>query len=1458
MSPVALRETSDGVTGEGVVASSFLFPESEQYKVSAGRREDEGRRGTSVSDEVGKEEEAFHETAENEVSCLLKTGELEKERQSEVSLITREEGSSEANPTRKDVGSRLPPGHGGSLVYERGKKETEKPSEDIPSQKEDGDVSVGGSAFQTGNDTFEGEGDANREDAECMSKRQRRRERRRRAAQAVAESMREEKALQGEDVGAYDCFIDGVVADQEETRAKGFPTSSGQQTRRALSANFSIVRVEQILEGEEEEEEERESSADELMRGMAQRNKKDETKGRAMVGEARAGDKVQAEKDGRTGAHEEVVSFLEDNKEARTTGHQEPSRPSTYRVPPPSSSPEKRVLLKDVSASTPRKGQEHPEGEQHSSPREATGRERKEEGGREEDVTKQEQEGGKDGEEAKGSRHVVRQSPAVSWDGFRQCPVGAKRRQSQTEVHGEELRGGEDEEEAAGDVQTGSGRARGERASSTQGGNGVPNQRPHGKEQILHGRRVSRRSMKIVDISLKQKLTEDEVYAAVSPLQFLLRRGMSLLELTLYWESREREKRLTGGRKKREEEGDDFRVRGSRRRSTAPRSCGEGQEATFGRSGSSSEERENFGEQVKEEEQEGGVFPPPSQWEAGGKSLEDVRQEDDRAVVKDEASFEFSPRGLESEQADRVAILRKIPAAPKKKQGAPLQPNSRHDEALLRVSSSSPLSRVSAAVLPLVKETRQHLLRLGLPKFFDLHLPLVASVLLCLRYHSRDRSRGGHARPTRDKSKTSQEVKAEKCLSTEQDRGGEQGAVRKKTETDLESCEGTNGRIDDATRVGQILQHLLEVSADALKETPADRVLLAQKLVECQRAREEDEAVEKEVVEDKAEKTEVEGMGLEKTSEAFSAEADEEEEEERRISPSTRGIHTPLSTGAMFEAEVLRPSLLSSAAVALSSARRLALRLHVALELATALTERLDVFNKEEGRGCSAMKNSGGKREGEREDRSGEAGVGNDGGRAERVSDGRLEEKKPSEHFKLRREGVCTSSRPDEEKVDVERKRQYEAEEGGRKDDRPLQKEKSRDFFSVDGCSYSSVPVDPPPFPALSLEARLPCENADVGSCCVEVVAVEKLNGENAQISFSSTLRKWCVCSKNVCLLLVSSLNGRASKRGKRRGNSRLVGLSRRSRSLSAPIDTSSCHGGEAEQKRSGPSWGYDPEEVSTLASTEEEVKNVEEAKPRMRQGEGRSSEEAKRKASGGRRKEGRGGHEEEGRDEDRVPEEAHGGMKNTSAEEEEEDGGRGGESEETVDDLRAKKKELRYQHALKVARAWRRLLKNLSEMQVGSRSRALQKEGRHCHGRFLARRAELFVTPASVSPDPPIRVYLRPCQSGYACPYTRVYAFTCFVLLFRVRSPRMLPPFSASSFSLSRACSSWDPLSPCFGWQSLHISLILFPERYLGSQSRDLEFDLRNDRTKSSYMHISVLLPLYVCGVYGSLRASA
>ncbi|PHJ21040.1 hypothetical protein CSUI_005134 [Cystoisospora suis] len=1281
-----------------------------------------------------------------------KTDLLERERQVEMSRPDALSLSTVGTTRGEEADQRLlSAGHSHIAVFCDERKKREKFSRGLTSEKDVTSVettkeNIVAAGRLDSSSVGEGADNARKPGEVAMSKRQRRKERRRQAAQAIAESLTGEKGLQDE--VAYECFREAMDDNQEEGTGKGGYTRSLGQMQRPPPVSFSLIRVEQPLE----EEGQGPFSGDERL-------PKREILDRA---------------EGQEGENERKALFIEE-------GEDEIEKTEKNTVSQPHETADASTIQTEEAG----------EGREDFKCREVTEEKKKE----------------KEGEEG---RHSVVDPVDVGENGSYACSLGREMRPMKIEEmtmkkkEQKEKKEGENREREKGVCME-------EKAEGLNHSESCQSQ----EEPFCHQHRqpkVQKRNTKIVDISLKQKLTEDDIYSAISPLQFLLRRGMSLLELTLYYDPRTKDERPNDARRKtgKEEDNEDS-MRGRRGRGRTSSRSVEGSEETSCRNNFLAS-RDDFNDTFRVKEEEGAIRR--LQDRGGGDERQPVKdlEHADRldVLAEDHATLQSSSLCKVKMQEDGVAVVPgtrcmecSFLSPPRYHEGSPLEVSCTSSSALssdVQQSLSTPVYHAATEILPLVKETRQHLLRMGLPKFFDLHLPLLASVLLCLHSHTKrtlskeeggtreffsarffpsrphlhhvahlrekdmsvsmkscnkiDEGQGDDVAPGEKKesnmvfnhekkNEDSQQLK-EKKKKTKKDRGeGEQETIKKvKDEEDVQrsSYEGKNGSRNEVVfSAEESVENILKVSAEAIKETPADRGFLARKLTECQRAiAEEAETVKKDVRDDNEERRKADTLVHEKELRLDKSAKIMEEEARRSLYTREEDILS-LTRAAVFQAEVLRPIVLSSSAVSLSSSRRLALRLHVALELVTALHQCMNLSTRyaEGGTDIPAMKmtreNTTTKPEmeshnhskgGERKKWLVEESVENEGGTVpavEQVLEERKKENNLSENTMLRQtddHAIRRTQRHEtdkDEEVDKEENRQiaYEPESNlswvDHNSPSVIEKEKDEiqvsdsSSFSPPTCSLSSLShVNVSSFPilpsSLPFQASPSSENVR-GDCgaCIEVVAVEKLNGENAQISFSSTLGKWCVCSKNVCLVLSSTSNGKNCRRRGKSGNACMDKFSifqSPSGRLTASAGDSSfpCSKARTGEKKSSES---DLEENSTLASADEERK-IKRDKSSLRESEAESSDEARRRRKG----EGRAGNKERG--EEIKTRERQGKTKemNDKKEEEVQD-----DSEQTDDDddddLRGKKKEARYQHALKVARAWRRLIRNLSETQV-------------------------------------------------------------------------------------------------------------------------------------------------------------
>ncbi|CBZ51744.1 conserved hypothetical protein [Neospora caninum Liverpool] len=383
------------------------------------------------------------------------------------------------------------------------------------------------------------------------------------------------------------------------------------------------------------------------------------------------------------------------------------------------------------------------------------------------------------------------------------------------------------------------------------------------------------------------------------------------------------------------------------------------------------------------------------------------------------------------------------------------------------VSSSSFVSSAGSTR----KETEQHLVRMGLPKFFDFHLPLFSAFLLCMHRHQSSRLRprarlaspapssairGSREAPEKDKLGPVERWQADPtaknaCLRQTLPGSGDDppngsieasgcaaqflGALRRHGD---EVC-GTDpeGRLTESLRR----------AAGAVSMTPTAAVSLVLQLKQGQ-------------LEDEAESAKL--RREERCEEHCAGERSCSGTDFPPASAPGRNGDRPsrLQLPSAVRAETLQSAVLSASQTAVLSTRQLASRVHAAFALAAELRNIYD---------------SKGRRpeEGERGQNEGAEGETRGGGPRR---SGTVEGPTLVDSTCVTRDCHSSGSRTGSSSA--------------------AQTNASSSCSSVSSRSFS-------PF-------------------AVEVFALEKVNGENAQISFSAALDAWCVCSKNVSLLVPS------------------------------------------------------------------------------------------------------------------------------------------------------------------------------------------------------------------------------------------------------------------------------------------------------------------------------------------------
>nr|PUA87874.1 hypothetical protein TGBR9_283550 [Toxoplasma gondii TgCATBr9] len=581
----------------------------------------------------------------------------------------------------------------------------------------------------------------------------------------------------------------------------------------------------------------------------------------------------------------------------------------------------------------------------------------------------------------------------------------------------------------------------------------------------------SQGSAKLVDVSLKQRLKEEEIYAAVPPLQLLLRRGLSLLEIVKYTprecrvpqrgpsqegseRSERREEEICGQQGHRcSDESDHGHPKDKRPRLDVEQHVDAGDGSRAENIGKRRKRRQ--GKEVEETGSDGVTW---------GLDLDDELGKTEQAKESERTSHAAATPGASlSQECDSSAPGRNSASPQCPADGAPVSSFA---------SVSPSLSSLSVSCVPSTrKKTEQHLVRMGLPKFFDFHLPLFSAFLLCMHRHKSSLPLQLHrvSPALRSQPETrGQEEKAEQGGSSVTTRvsvfqDSSENAEDKLTRNgegsdsfeDLEGDVLSRDEVRSCHRKERIfleseekrLHASLRRAVEAIAMTPADTFSLVQHLRQGQ-------------VENKEEGVEKFRRGDRCTGPCCARDGSS--------SPLCTQVPSPLSVNPnggrpsrlqlppTLRAETLQPALLTAAHNAVLSTRQLASRVHAAFALAEEMRFLEDSRHTDEGQGRDKQEIPIDLRASEGRPRGGNAAV-----KCTSLASASVVN-----------EGPCSSS--------------------------------SLSTSSLETCS-SSHSVSP--------------RSSPFG---VEVFALEKVNGENAQISFSVALDAWCICSKNVSLLVPS------------------------------------------------------------------------------------------------------------------------------------------------------------------------------------------------------------------------------------------------------------------------------------------------------------------------------------------------
>ncbi|KEP61351.1 UNVERIFIED_CONTAM: hypothetical protein HHA_283550 [Hammondia hammondi] len=784
----------------------------------------------------------------------------------------------------------------------------------------------------------------------------------------------------------------------------------------------------------------------------------------------------------------------------------------------------------------------------------------------------------------------------------------------------------------------------------------------------------SRGSAKLVDVSLKQRLKEEEIYAALPPLQLLLRRGLSLLEIVNYTprecrvpqrgpsqegseRSERREEEICGqqGHRCRNESGH------GHRKDKRPRldveqhvDAGDGSRA------------ENSGER-KKRRQGKDVEETGSDEVTWGSGLDDELGKKELAKESEGTSHAAAtPEGSLSQECASSASGRNS--------ASPTCPADWAPVSSFASVSPSPSSLSASCVPSTRKRTEQHLVRMGLPKFFDFHLPLFSAFLLCMHRHIRSLPLQPHRVYPALRSQTETHGQGEKAgqgdstvttpvsvLEDLSENGEDQLTRNGEGSESFEDLEGNVLSRDEVRRCHRKERIFLESeekrlhaslrrAAEAIAMTPADTFSLVQHLRQGQ-------------VENREEGVEKFRRGERCTGPCCARDGSS--------SPLCTQVPSPLSLNPnggrpsrlqlppTLRAETLQPALLTAAHTAVLSTRQLASRVHAAFALAEEMRFLEDSRHTDEGQGRDEQEIPIALRASKGRTRGGNAAV----------------KSTSLASASLVNEGPWSSS--------------------------------SFSASSLETCS-SSRSVSPRSLPF-----------------GVEVFALEKVNGENAQISFSAALDAWCICSKNVSLLVPSE----------------------------AFSEETELKEGHRETKHpSREDWPTGKRKADAV-------------------GEGRGAEHNRRMNN--------------------EDNEARGIFSSHSVGETKRDDAR-------AEDHILDRKELRYQHAVKVARAWKRLLSGRSEHQVESLKRFLSnhtivgefvgcKKKQHFLPYWEPPYAKLFLSPGSSSSSstssfPYLIFYAAVPHDGFQVCLPPHAALTLLREKYQLPTARIFSSFSATS----------------------------------------------------------------------------
>ncbi|PFH33386.1 hypothetical protein BESB_076030 [Besnoitia besnoiti] len=778
-------------------------------------------------------------------------------------------------------------------------------------------------------------------------------------------------------------------------------------------------------------------------------------------------------------------------------------------------------------------------------------------------------------------------------------------------------------------------------------------------------------TVRLVDISLKQRLKEEEIYAAQPPLQLLLRRGFSLLEVVQYTarvsgrcervpQSRSQELACSSeatraplhtdaetvaedGAEGADALGDACEEKKKQRRETGVEKNDENPERHKEKRGGAADRkrrRASDGECVRGSEE--------CQRHVTEATAEEEDVDDERSSGRAEAGEKEVPTPALADGTLRPAACASFAQPSPDISGAACDspPASAFPGCPRPPSPSSclPSSLSSACVPSMRKETDQLLVRMGLPKFFDLHLPLLSAFLICM-HRQQSRGRVSSSAACEEAKQEAERVCPRVQVATQETErhpSGKPHDTKKELMGEMSRVARVDSRWHGVDRVNESLRR----SRLVLAQTPRDPLALASSLRQAQREAEENlhRCKNRNPLCSQKPKAALGAASL-----AAAAASDPAADCSLSISASSPFASSlsreylagspALATASSLDSS---PSGASSSSIPPSSSshacgggfsREGAFSSETAQQPLESLFSQLPSYFSVEALQPSLL------------------AAGQNSFRVMRQLAGRLHTALSlAEDARL----LFESTEPRRDQGGALGETGQQPVEAASLDtaERQTRKGEGKCLRRARRSPCSSRSLSPPSLASSRAAAALPASlGASLSPFSVEVAVVEKVNGENAQVSFSPTLDAWCICSKNVSMVV--------------------------------PSRALICERGATREKN-----------ASGKEDSLCELRGLQSAREQGEETEAPQGLDATASAKGSLVHSGQRGDRDENAGGEAEMRQAHSPTAGALAEKVE---GEVGESNKDIFD----RKEPRYQYAIKVARAWRRLLAGRSSEQV-------------------------------------------------------------------------------------------------------------------------------------------------------------